>query len=704
MRKTTNHSTIQQDIEMPEHYVDLATDTTEMEVNGPDALGEWVMAKVQDWRNDYDSNYRQKHDEYYRLWRGIWAGEDKTRQSERSKLIAPALQQAVESNVADLEEATFGRGRWFNITDDVMDEDHKDVVALRKRLQEDFALANVPVDLSEAALIGAVFGTGIIEIDVQEIKHQKPATREAMGRAVVTFGVETEDRVIVKGIPTMPKNFVIDPNATCIEDALGCASDRFVSRHKIVELQEAGVYRNAEIGTSASDLEIEADKTLTSFEHDKIRLVKYYGLVPRHLLEDAMTEEDEEIVSLSGEEAEDSYYVEAIVVLANDGVLLKAEENPFMFQDRPVVAFQWDVVPGKFMGRGVCEKGYNSQKALDAELRARADALALTTAPMLALDATRMPRGAKPQVRPGKNLVTNGNPNEILMPFNFGKLDQITFSQAAELQKMVGQATGAIEASGLPAAAARGEATAAGMSMAMSAVMKRHRRTLMNYQNNMVAAFVKKAAHRYMQYAPELYPSRDYKFSVYSTLGMVAREYEVSQMTQLMQVVDGPARDVLLDATIETMALSNSEETVAALEQARQPNPEAQQMQMRDAEAEIKFKESQSVALEGQGRESNARAVKYLAEAKAVPQNTKIDQIKAVADLKQQDDDAKDFEQRMRIADLFIKDRETQIKEAESGIRQEKEKKAAAAEENERAAGQELAGMMNEQPATPPSV
>ena len=48
---------------------------------------------------------------------------------------------------------------------------------------------------------------------------------------------------------------------------------------------------------------------------------------------------------------------------------LKAEANPYMMGDRPVVAFPWDIVPGRFWGRGVCEKGYNSQKALDTELR-----------------------------------------------------------------------------------------------------------------------------------------------------------------------------------------------------------------------------------------------------------------------------------------------------------------------------------------------
>ena len=60
-----------------------------------ESLEDWVMYNCNKWRDHYEANYSQKFDEYYRLWRGIWANEDKTRDSERSRIIAPALQQAV---------------------------------------------------------------------------------------------------------------------------------------------------------------------------------------------------------------------------------------------------------------------------------------------------------------------------------------------------------------------------------------------------------------------------------------------------------------------------------------------------------------------------------------------------------------------------------------------------------------------------------
>jgi len=47
------------------------------------------------------------------------------------------------------------------------------------------------------------------------------------------------------------------------------------------------------------------------------------------------------------------------------------------------------------LGRGTVEKAFNMQKAIDAQTRSHLDSLALTTSPMIAMDATRLPRGMK---------------------------------------------------------------------------------------------------------------------------------------------------------------------------------------------------------------------------------------------------------------------------------------------------------------------
>jgi hypothetical protein len=622
-----------------------------------EALEDWVMNKCEDWRDYYESNYEGRFEEYYRLWRGIWDPADSERRSERSRIISPALQQAVESNVAELEEATFGRGKWFDVSDNLGDTNKQDVQFLRNKLTEDFEDCMVRKAVAECLINAAVFGTGIGEIVIEEMKEMAPATQPIMGGDLQAVGVNITDRVKVKLKPVLPQNFLIDPVATSVEDAMGVAVDEFVSLHHVEQLQEQGVYKDVYVGPAAPDTDLEPDQDITIYNDDKVRLTKYYGLVPRELLNAAVSEDDEEAVP---EEDSESRYVEAVVVVANGGILLKAEANPYMMSDRPVVAFPWDVVPGRFWGRGVCEKGYNSQKALDTELRARIDALSLTIHPMMAIDATRLPRGAKPEVRPGKMVLTNGNPKEVLQPFNFGQVSQITFAQAGALQQMVQQATGAVDSAGI-AGSVNGEATAAGISMSLGAIIKRHKRTLINFQQSFLIPFVKKAAYRYMQFDPENYPVADYKFNASSTLGIIAREYEVTQLVQLLQTMDrqSPLYNTLIQSIVDNMNLSNREELIAAMQQAMQPNPQQQQMAQAAQQAQLEFQQSQTAALAAQAQESQARATKLAAEAQAVPQELEIDKINAITrNLREGDAEDKEFERRMRVADTLLKEKQ----------------------------------------------
>jgi len=623
------------------------------------SVEDWVMEQCNSWRDHFDNNYQDKFEEYNRLWRGQFSAEDKTRDSERSQIISPALQQAVESSVAEIEEATFGRGRFFDIKDDLRDGEPQDVVFLREQLYRDFQQNKARKGVAECLINAAVYGTGVAEIVLQEEKEMKPASQPIMEGQMQAVGVNIADRTVCKLRPILPQNFLIDPVATSIEEAIGVAVDEFVPYHQVELLQESGVYKDVDITLAYNDTDLDPDPELIDQPDNKVRLTKYYGLVPKYLVED---EEDFEI------EEEDGHYIECIIVIANGGTLLKVERNPYMMGDRPVVAFPWDIVPGRFWGRGVCEKGYNSQKALDAELRARIDALALTVHPMMAMDATRLPRGARPEVRPGKILLTNGDPREVLQPFNFGQVSQITFAQADQLQKMVQTATGAIDSAGIPGSI-NGEATAAGISMSLGAIIKRHKRTLINFQESFLIPFVTKVAHRYMQFEPEIYPVNDYKFEVVSSLGIIAREYEVTQLVQLLQTMgsDSPLYPVLIQSIIDNMNISNREQLIQVIQQASQPNPEAQEAAQIAQQVQLQFQQSQTNALNGQAAESTARAQKIAQETKAIPVELENDRIKAIAtNLKAGNEDDKEFERRMKVTDKLLEERRLNLETAKT--------------------------------------
>ena len=644
-----------------------------------ETLQSWVDDKCQKWANHYTENFQDAHEEYYRLWRCIWADQDKMRQSERSKIISPALQQAVESNVAEIETACFSANKMFDIEDDKADQTPGDVTMIRDLLHEDMDRAMIRPAIGECLINAAVYGTGIGELVIDESVDYVPATREIAGMEGTNtkeFGVQVKSRPIVRLNPIQPNNFRIDPAATSVTDALGVCIEEQVAQHHVDLMMEKGIYRTVSLSGSENNADIESDTELTVNNADRYLLRRYYGLVPRHLLKDEGID-DEEMDT-------DSELVEAIVVTC-EGELLKATPTPYMCKDRPIIAFSWDSVPSRFWGRGVCEKGYWAQKSLDAELRARADALALTTHPMMAMDGSAFQRNSKFEVKPGKLLLTNGAPRETLMPLNFGQVDQITFSQASALQMMVQQATGAVDGAQM-AQGPSSDTTAAGMSMSMGAVMKRQRRTLVNFQDQFFRPLIKKMAWRYMQFDPEHYPVSDYKFTVVSSLGVIAREYEVGQLSQILQVVppESPLHQALIKSVVQHLNISDKEQILQIIEQAGQPSPEQQQQQQAAQQAQMEFQASQTAALQAQAQESQMRAAKYRAEADLYPQEL----ILRYAD---SDNDGRmdsDLDKRLEFGKLMLEekrlDHEREQAQAAAALEQQKAQQEAQNKQQER--------------------
>ena len=546
----------------------------------------WVMTRVSDWEDHRKTNFDEKWDEYYRLWRGIWESKDKSRDSERSKIINPALSQAVESTVAELEEASFGKGKWFDVSDNYTDEDSADIQMWRDQLAEDFTKEDVESSISECYLNGALYGTGIGKVILNE-RTDRTIDPEAIGDTNITKVAFTEESTIRVGLKAVhPKEFVIDPTARTIDEALGMAHITTVPKHSIERKMTQGIYRAVTLSgytdTIVGSKNSEESKELDDNESDMTMLIEYHGFVPKHLLDEVDSEDDGAGNAEEIDVDDDETLVEAIITIANSGTLLRAVENPYVMGDRCFVAYQHDTVPNRFWGRGICEKGYNPQKALDAESRGRIDAMALSIHPMMAMDATRIQRGSDFKVAPGRNVFTNGDPKQILMPFNFGQVNPSTFSQTADLERQVQMGTGALDQATGPGAAGAAGGAAGSMSMLQGGSIKRSKRTLANIERKFTRPFINKAAWRYMQFAPDRYPVQDLEFNVHSTLGIMARELEQNQLANMMKTVpsESPAFWMLLKGVFEHGNSSNREEMLVIIDQMmeqslqKQANPE----------------------------------------------------------------------------------------------------------------------------------
>ncbi|MAO20637.1 MAG: hypothetical protein CMJ25_07785 [Phycisphaerae bacterium] len=660
---------------MAENY-----NTDFMEEEAPETQSEkelvsFVVDHCDRWRDWRDSNYETKWDEYERIYYGIWSAEDRTRDSERSKIISPATRQAVDNRVAETMEGFAGSGKLFEISDDGLDQDSADIEVMQALLLEDTHNNAYINNVSSIVKLAEIYGTGVGEVLVKTELERVPTTQEMPEQGMAEVGVTEREKVSVKIKPINPKNLLIDPNADSVDDSMGIGVEEYISYHQILRGIASGVYKNVDIDTQYDNDDLESSEIeSTTYQDDKVKIIRYYGLVPRDLLEASgeVEQKAEELFPDDEEKSSLADMVEAIVVIANDGQLLKAERSPYMMEDRPIIIYRPEVRPGRFYGVGTVEKGYNMQKAIDAQLRSHMDSLALTTAPMMGIDATRLPRGMKFEIRPGKNILTNGNPAEILQPFKFGSTDASNYDTAKGFEAMLLQATGTLDSSELvKSAAGGGQNNGMGMSLAMSAIVKKNRVAMASFQDDFIIPMVKKVAYRYMQFDPERYPMKDFKFTTMSSIGAIAREHEQQQLIGLLQTLgpSSPIVPVILKSIVSTSGLLNREQLVAQLDQMSQPNPQAQEMQMQTQQAQMQYLAAQTAELQARAQESmadaqeaQANAQKIMIEASLMEDKVKTDMIRNLsANIK--DEDTEEFTKRAKIADLLIKEKDIESKE-----------------------------------------
>jgi len=659
-----------------EYKEDAFTSEEDYQDQNEKDLVSFVVDHCDKWRDWRDTNYQTKWDEYERIYYGIWAAEDRTRDSERSKIISPATRQAVDNRVAETMEGFAGSGKLFEISDDSQDQDPVDVEVMQALLIEDTHNNAYLNNVSSIVKLAEIYGTGVGEILVKTELDRVPTTQNMPEQGIAEVGVTEREKVSVKIKPINPRNLLVDPNADSVDESLGVGVEEYVSYHQIIRGIASGVYRDVDVTPHFDDEDLEASQIESShYQDDKVKVIRYYGLVPRELLEGSgeVEQRAEELFPDDEEKSNLADLVEAVIVIANDGILLKAERSPYMMEDRPIVIYRPEVRPGRFYGVGTVEKAYNMQKAIDAQLRSHMDSLALTTAPMMGIDATRLPRGMKFEVKPGKNILTNGNPAEILQPFKFGSTDASNYETAKGFEAMLLQATGTLDSAELvkSAASTAGQNNGMGMSLAMSAIVKKNKVAMASFQDDFIIPMVKKVAYRYMQFDPERYPMKDFKFTTMSSIGAIAREHEQQQLIGLLQTLgpNSPIVPLILKSIVATSGLLNKEQLMVQLDQMSQPNPEAQQMQMQAQQAQMQFLAAQTAELNARAQESladaqeaQARAQKLMIEASLMEDKVKTDMIRNLsANIK--DEDTNEFAKRAKIADILLKEKDIESKE-----------------------------------------
>ena len=139
----------------------------------------------------------------------------------------------------------------------------------------------------------------------------------------------------------------------------------------------------------------------------------------------------------------------------------------------------------------------------------------------------------------------------------------------------------------------------------------------MNFQNTFLIPMINKSMWRKIQFDVDRYPVTDYKFVPYSTMGIMAKELEMTQMVQMLQAIpkDSPAFNVILLSMMQNSSIHNRDQIVQQLQQGNQPNPEAQQMEQAHMQLQMQQAQADIQKTQAMAEEERAKAAKWYAEA-----------------------------------------------------------------------------------------
>jgi hypothetical protein len=167
---------------------------------------------------------------------------------------------------------------------------------------------------------------------------------------------------------------------------------------------------------------------------------------------------------------------------------------------------------------------------------------------------------------------------------HFGQLEQSTFAHSQQIDQMIQRSTGSLDVISL-AQRSGGDARPGAVSMMLSGIVKRHKRTLMNFVDRFYVPALRKILWRNMQYYPERYTPRNWQFLVSGTMGILQREYESSNLVQLLNTMEpqSPEYKMILMGVISNTGLVHRRELIEMLKKSISMAQQAQQMQQQAA-------------------------------------------------------------------------------------------------------------------------
>jgi len=136
-------------------------------------------------------------------------------------------------------------------------------------------------------------------------------------------------------------------------------------------------------------------------------------------------------------------------------------------------------------------------------------------------------------------------------------------------------------------------------------------------------------------------------------------------LVQLLQTMspDSPMYPLLIESIVDNMNLSNREQIIEGLRQANQPNPEQQAMQEQMMQMQMAKEQATMQYIQAQIAEIQSRIEQNAVETQLLPVAEETKRLAALSSSARADETDKEFERRVKLAELVLKEREIASKE-----------------------------------------
>jgi len=453
-----------------------------------------------------------------------------------------------------------------------IDEAKKIVSQKTGRLREHFKKIELEEKLDTAALECCILGTAVLKGPIVETKRVPRLRKKTIGGVPIDqIDPDVNPYEVYHEYETYPTfdyiplwEYYVDANARTNAESIGEIHFQRLLPAKFRQLAFQGGY-DAEAVFEAARRATTTDADDTKYiqladnymgvqgEKDmRVSVLEYQGLVPVRLISSSGIEVPEDV------QEEDS--IEAIVVLAADGTVIKACVNPLGKRQFKICPYKKR--PGYIYGMGVSESMRDSQKMINSAARLLIDNKALSGNGMIGINLDRIntKRTKNLDVYPGKTWYVKGNfaPRDAISSVSFpdvtmGLRELIEmFERFADEETGLPKYTSGIQNSFL-------NKTATGMSMLMTQANINIKTVLKNIDDCWIEPIVEDMDEWFSEFEDSI--RLPMKIKATGADSIIAKEIKLENYMKFMQITSSPQDAIFMNRVKLMKAIARLLET-----------------------------------------------------------------------------------------------------------------------------------------------